>query len=211
MEPSLDNPLILPLVPPTARPGVLRLWGFHHRFAGMAAAAGEPMIRQIKLAWWRDALSAMADGQAAPPEPLLQEAAQCGWPAETLAALAELADAHAAAVEADDEVRLGAVGRDLFALTQMMIHPAVAAVGAAGGEGHRWALAMAGMRQSAPEPRDTLFATAISAPVGKGAHRSLFAVARLAVAIAARGGMRSPAREQWLVLRTGLFGAMGLR
>ena len=101
--------------------------------------------------------------------------------------------------------------RDLFALTQRMIHPAAAAVGAAGVEGHRWALAMAGMRQSAPEPRDTLFATAISAPVGTGAHRSLFAVARLAVAIAARGGMRSPAREQWLVLRTGLFGAMGLR
>ena len=53
----LSHRLALSYAPARARDAVLGLMALDMRLAGIIAGDGEPMIAQIKLAWWRDRLS----------------------------------------------------------------------------------------------------------------------------------------------------------
>jgi phytoene synthase len=54
-----------------ARSALEALWTLDAAIGAVVAAGGQPMIRQLKLAWWRDALRRL-DAAAAPAEPVLR-------------------------------------------------------------------------------------------------------------------------------------------
>ncbi len=60
--------------PAAARPGLIALFALDRALAEVAMTATDPMVGAIKLAWWRDALSAL-DGGRPPDEPHLQAVA----------------------------------------------------------------------------------------------------------------------------------------
>ncbi len=58
-------------MPAGVRPAVTALWALDEQFAHIVASTREPMIGEMRLVWWRDALVRL-DGSAPPGEPLLQ-------------------------------------------------------------------------------------------------------------------------------------------
>ena len=73
--PDLDRDRILALsyVPVARRSAVEALWGLDLALGNVLAGGREPMISQIKLAWWREALIRL-DREKPPAEPGLQAA-----------------------------------------------------------------------------------------------------------------------------------------
>ena len=69
--------LAVAYTPVAFRPAFTLLLQLDARFADIARKAREPMIAQIKLAWWRDAFAAEA-AQRPKGEPLLQALGACG-------------------------------------------------------------------------------------------------------------------------------------
>ena len=65
-----DRTLALSYVPAGPRPALRALWQLDAALGAVLASGREPMIRQIKLAWWREALERL-DHAPAPAEPVL--------------------------------------------------------------------------------------------------------------------------------------------
>ena len=71
MELDPDRTLALAYVPAAVRPAVAALWRLDVAFAAILATGTQPLISQLRLAWWREALERL--DQAPPPaEPVLQ-------------------------------------------------------------------------------------------------------------------------------------------
>src|SRR3546814_17006618 len=73
--PDMRDPRVMVAVPRERRPAMAALWGLAARLTKLLLDAREPLIGQIKLAWWR-AMAAMiaSDPDALPTgEPLLAE------------------------------------------------------------------------------------------------------------------------------------------
>lgn len=85
---SPDRRLALGYAPATARPLFLGLYALDAKLAGIVRSAREPMLGQLKLAWWRDQL---AKPVAARPlgEPVLAALTPWGDNATALAALVD--------------------------------------------------------------------------------------------------------------------------
>lgn len=66
-----ERALALAYAPAGRRHALGLLWALDERLGGVLDAAHEPMIRAIRLAWWREALEAL-DGGPPPDEPLLR-------------------------------------------------------------------------------------------------------------------------------------------
>lgn len=124
--PGLDDPeraLALAYAPAGRRHGLGLLWVLDEKLGAVLDIAQEPMIRAIRLAWWREALEALDDGPP-PDEPLLQAIAAdllpLGLRGKDLAALEEgwaaLADLP------PDPARHGrARGSELFVLSARLL------------------------------------------------------------------------------------------
>ncbi|MEY4619847.1 MAG: hypothetical protein RIS65_1019 [Pseudomonadota bacterium] len=69
--------LAVAYTPVAFRPAFTLLLQLDARFADIVRKAHEPMIAQIKLAWWRDAF-AVEPAQRPKGEPLLQSLGECG-------------------------------------------------------------------------------------------------------------------------------------
>jgi phytoene synthase len=69
-----DRTLALSYVPTPKRAGLGALWRLDVAIGAVLAGGREPLISQIKLAWWRDSLEKL-DREPAPGEPVLQEIA----------------------------------------------------------------------------------------------------------------------------------------
>lgn len=68
---NADQKLALSYVPQTRRAALAALWQLDAALGAVLAGGRDPMIRQIKLAWWRESLQRL--DQADPPaEPLLK-------------------------------------------------------------------------------------------------------------------------------------------
>ena len=65
-----DRYLSVLYAPAAARPALLALHGLDLELAQVVASTSEPMLGEIRLAWWRDALVALDTG-AVPAQPLL--------------------------------------------------------------------------------------------------------------------------------------------
>ena len=66
-----DRTLALAYVPASRRPAVEALWRLDAAFSSVLSTGREPLISQIRLAWWREALE-MLDREPAPAEPVLR-------------------------------------------------------------------------------------------------------------------------------------------
>jgi 15-cis-phytoene synthase len=122
-----DRRLALAYAPARVRPALEALWRLDVTFAAILAAGREPMVSRLRLAWWREALEAL-DGQAPPPEPLLQGLAEHVLPAGVSGAeLAAMAEAWEILLSdrpltADEQVRYAALrGGLLFDLSARLL------------------------------------------------------------------------------------------
>lgn len=66
-----DRTLALAYVPGPHRPAIEALWRLDAALGAVLSSARDPGLRQIKLAWWREALERL-DTAPAPAEPLLR-------------------------------------------------------------------------------------------------------------------------------------------
>jgi phytoene synthase len=71
MELDPERRLALAYVPAAARPGIEALWRLDASFAAILATGTQPLISQMRLAWWREALERL-DSAPPPAEPVLQ-------------------------------------------------------------------------------------------------------------------------------------------
>ncbi|HEX8578469.1 MAG TPA: squalene/phytoene synthase family protein [Allosphingosinicella sp.] len=69
-----DRFLALSYVSPRARPAVEALWRLDATLGAVLTSGRDPLISQIKLAWWRDALEGLGSGRP-PAEPALEAVA----------------------------------------------------------------------------------------------------------------------------------------
>ena len=76
MSPQLDadRALALTYVPAPRRQALRTIWELDAAWGAVLAGGREPLISQIKLAWWRDSLAKL-DGEKPPAEPMLQAVA----------------------------------------------------------------------------------------------------------------------------------------
>lgn len=182
------------------RPAVAALWALAERLTKLLREAREPMIGQIKLAWWRDMMALLARDPAALPkgEPLLAEL-QASWAGQVR--LDTLVDAAEAMLLAEDDAgrrdAAAGFGEALFRLT-----------GGAGGS--RWGLVWgAGLQEGERQARQLLAearSRAAPARASLAGHKALRMLDRWAVAVASRGGERHWRSEGLLLLRIGLIG-----
>lgn len=198
--PSLRDPRLLAFVPMPDRAATLALWSLVERLGEIAVSAREPLLAQIKLAWWRDRLIELASGGAAMPvgEPLL---AELGQHCAGQAGLVEAVDAAERIAVSDGEVARCAAVAD-FGATAF-------ALAGAGGGGQAWALHFAAHHSSDPTLRTALLSAAAAQPLARGKRRAtaraLAVVDGWSRGIARRKGDRRPAREAWDVLRFSLW------
>jgi len=71
MSVNPDIAFALASAPAQVRPGLEALWALDEALGKVLATGREPMIRQIRLAWWREALERL-DREAPPMEPVLE-------------------------------------------------------------------------------------------------------------------------------------------
>ena len=137
-----DRTLALTYVPARHREAIRALWHLDAALGAVLATAREPMIRQIRLAWWREALERL-DTAPAPAEPVLRDLEAHILPAIAGAELSGLEEGwHALLAETLDGPALhhyaAERGERLFRLTARLLgapdHPVVAS-------GRAWALA----------------------------------------------------------------------
>ncbi len=69
-----DRTLALSYVSAARRPALAALWRLDVALGAALQGGREPLISQIKLAWWRDSLARL-DTEKAPAEPVLQDVA----------------------------------------------------------------------------------------------------------------------------------------
>jgi phytoene synthase len=129
--------------PDGARDAVAALFALDAALGNILRTTREPLVGQMRLAWWREALEGL-DASAAPAEPVLQSLAAAILPLGiTGHALSEMVDAWEPLLDdvgvqwIDDHARLR--GRTLFAMAGIAVE--AAASDAIGEAGEGWALA----------------------------------------------------------------------
>jgi phytoene synthase len=75
-----ERQLALSYVPAARRAALGTLWRLDATLGGLLASASQPLVTQIKLAWWREALQAL-DRAPPPAEPMLHAVAHALLPA----------------------------------------------------------------------------------------------------------------------------------
>ncbi|MDO9370040.1 MAG: hypothetical protein Q7T68_15855 [Sphingopyxis sp.] len=198
----MRDPRVMVAVPHARRAAMAALWALAARLTKLLIDAREPLIGQIKLAWWRDMMAMLANDPAALPkgEPLLAELHETWAGRSGLDALVDAAEAMLlAGTDEDRRAAAASFGMQLFALS--------------GGDvagGRRWGLLWgAGVEESEAEARWLLTdAKACDAPPRSvfAGKRALLMLDRWAGAIAESDGERSLRSEGILLFRVGLFG-----
>lgn len=108
-ERDLDRYLATLYAPPAARAGILALHALDLELAEVARSTTEPMLGQIRLAWWREQLQGL-DGGATPAQPVLTALAESVLPAGIMgASLEPFEDAWLAVL--DDDIAAHAEAR----------------------------------------------------------------------------------------------------
>jgi phytoene synthase len=198
----MRDPRVMVAVPQSRRAAMAALWGLAARLTKLLVEAREPLIGQIKLAWWRDMMTMLASDPAALPkgEPLLAEL-QASWSGQ--GGLDALVDAAEAMLLADSDADRCAASED-FGMQLFVLS------GGGNAAGRRWGLLWGAGVVGADDAARRLLAEAKYADVPAravfGGNRALLMLDRWAAAIAARDGERHLRSEGVLLLRIGLFG-----
>ena len=153
MDLDPDRQLALAYVPASRRPAVEALWRLDATLGAILATGSEPLISQMRLAWWREALERL-DREPPPAEPLRQALAAYVLPTVRGAELAAMEDGWLVLLSdeslseaelADYAERRGGL---LFELTARLLGGPDFPVRTAG---TRWALADLARRSRRPE------------------------------------------------------------
>ena len=210
-----DRSLALLAAPAAVRDSLALLFVIDLRLAAVADRGGEPAAALLRLAWWRDALTAL-DTAGAPPEPMLQAVSRIlvsrGISGESLARIAEgwlaLAEDDAAGRAAIDE-HAAERGGALFTLAGRLCGADDDRLALAGAG---WALAERAVRESDPAVAARLASAARNrlADLGRARWprrlRALGTLAVLARHDLERKGRRSPAARLLRALRHRITG-----
>ena len=183
--------IVIAYAAPPIRSPLRTLFALDQRLGRIVAATSEPMLGQMRLAWWRDMLGSPAEKR--PPGDTVLDAIGSDWRAQE-AALVALVDGweHLLAERLDPQVAdKFADGRAApFAALANMAHVPDAAPNSRR-IGRRWALADAAAHVTLPEERAVLLELAGSdsapAPVARPL-RALAVLDALARRSIARGG-----------------------
>ena len=138
-----DRVLALSYVPAARRGAIEALWRLDAALGAALAGGSEPLISQIKLTWWRDALEKL-DREKAPAEPVLQAVSTHVLPAGVSGeALSRMEAAWTAILSPDltpTDMRIYAEARGglLFRYSARILGGELSAEMEQGGE--RWAL-----------------------------------------------------------------------
>lgn len=95
-----ERALALSYAPMRARPGVAALFALDDTLGRILRTVREPVIGQMRLTWWHDALTAL-DSAPPPAEPVLQALATHVLPRVSGATLARMIDAWEALLDPD--------------------------------------------------------------------------------------------------------------
>lgn len=197
---SLLNPLIFPLIPVQFRAPVSALWRANAQFAAMACGGKEPGLRQIKLRWWADQLTALRTGKDH-HDPLLTSLAHDLLPhisALELSIFAEswMAQTALAAGYASES------GAHLFTMTGRILDQSHLILTDAG---RAWGMIDQAIRSGETGDWSAHQQRLNSLPL-RLMPRALAALTGMARRIARANGRRSARGEQWTIFRIGLFG-----
>ncbi|WP_332817782.1 hypothetical protein [Sphingopyxis sp.] len=200
--PDMRDPRVMVAVPRARRAAMAGLWALAARLTKLLVDAREPLIGQIKLAWWRDMAAMLATDPAGLPkgEPLLAELSATWAEQGGLDGLIDAAEAMLLAESGQDRrTAAESFGTRLFALS-----------GGDAAGGRRWGLLWgAGVQEREAEARRLLAdARACEPAPGRlfAGNRALLMLDRWAAAIARNDGERRWRSEGWLLFRLGLFG-----
>lgn len=150
MDKDPERALVLRYAPTAARAGLAALLALDDRLGGFVRAAREPLLAQMRLTWWFEALQRL-DAGPPPAEPVLRAlAAEVASRGVTGAGLAGIADAWERLLDPVlDDAALTAFGRErggrLFAVAATVLGAADDRVEKLGAG---WALAALGRRWS---------------------------------------------------------------
>jgi phytoene synthase len=207
---SLSAParLALAYAPRAAKPEWLDFLALDARLARIVRDAREPLVAQIRLAWWRERLAEPAERWPT-GEPLLDSLRQWRDPAR-LAALVDAWEPLLADGPQDSDIddAVEARAQACLGLARELAVPDEAGVAAAG---RLWALAELASRVAGPAVRGPMRERAAKyapPPAMAAALRPLAVLANLSAASLARGGgpLLAGPGSLLLALRTGLTG-----
>lgn len=164
LTPPPDRALVLAAAPTTARPALAALLALDQRLGNIVRTTREPLVGQMRLTWWHDALVAL-DTMPAPAEPLLQAVQRALMPQGVSGAtLATMIDGWEELIVADP-LGIAALGRHAAARGAGLFTMAGRIFGAdsplleAAGQG--WALADLAAHLSKPDVAATASALAV--------------------------------------------------
>lgn len=213
--PTPQDPRILLTLPVARREAVQILWTLALRLTKLLDDVREPMIGQIKLAWWRDMMAMLGSDPDGLPkgEPLLADF-QAHF--HGVAGIESLVDAAEAMLLAEDHTEQTAAaqqfGQTLFALSMRCAAGTGGDTCTAHGQaGQAWGLLWGAYVQRGHDSGAAMLTAAGGAAKLRGAdygagRRGWMMLDRLAVQIGQFGGARDLRREGLLMLRLGLFG-----
>ncbi|MBJ6121122.1 squalene/phytoene synthase family protein [Sphingomonas sp. BT553] len=141
---SPERTLAFGYAPLAARRGLVALFDLDDKLAAIVRAAREPLVGQMRLTWWHEALSTL-DRSAPPAEPVLTAVAsdilRCGVNGRQLAGMIdgwEILLGDEALTDDDLATYAGERGGRLFAVAAQVCGAAASDPAASAGEG--WAL-----------------------------------------------------------------------
>lgn len=204
--PDARDPRVMVAVPRDRRAAVTALWALSARLTRLLGEAREPLIGQIKLAWWRDMMALVAADPGALPkgEPLLADLSATWGGTDGLDALVDAAEAMLLAADAGDRRSAAEqFGAQLFTLSSAQRRDDDV-------RGRRWGLLWGATVAEGESDARALFADACNLPppprVTFAGDRALLMLDRWAAAIAKAGGERRWRPEGLLLLRLGALG-----
>lgn len=77
------------IVDAAARADVIALYALNHELARVASSVREPLMGEIRLTWWREAMEEVAAGKPARKHPVVEAVTAGGFPVAALEALPE--------------------------------------------------------------------------------------------------------------------------
>ena len=168
--------------PPAARDALLALHALDIEIAEVARTTTEPMLGQIRLAWWREQLQGLDAGAPSPQPTLAAIAAEVMPKGLNAASLERLEDANLALLE-DDISTYADARASLFeaGVRLLVLDPTPALVEQARTVGTGWAIVDAARQGRSLQPADLVRAAETLKPVATpSAVRPLFALGSLA-------------------------------
>jgi phytoene synthase len=201
--------LALAYAPAKIRGEWLTLLAFDTRLAGIVRRTSEPMLGQLRLAWWRDRLGGVG-GLETKGEPLL--VALSAWAGDEVVLL-QLVDAWEAMLTTDDpqsEPFAGLSQARAAALAALAIRAGCPGdAEAARRAGFEWSIAELALGQSDPKLQQTLTKgltwDRVTLPRALRPLAVLYGLARRAIIDCRPGVLESPA-DLLVALRIGLLG-----